>query len=102
MAYNRHLYKNNLYRNGEWQPNTSEAMAKEKRRSQVPSYKQYKYRQDLYEFCLQRGLFQKGGFPLARTKSGIASNISAFMTIIKKNGLVDEFLEGRKDNEEDS
>lgn len=83
--------KNNIYKNGEYNPNHSIAMAKEKASNIVPTSKQVKYRDDLYAFCTQKGIMREG-FPLARTKQGIAANIRAFMTTIKKNGLVEEFV----------
>lgn len=92
---NTYQYKDNLYKNGEWKLDRSEAMAKENRRSKVPTAKQQKYRDELYKFCLQKGVL-KDGFPLARTKCGMQSNIRAFITILKKNGLEDEFF-GRKE-----
>lgn len=97
---NNYLNKDNIYRNGEWNTNHSEAMVREKARSKVPSINQVKFRDDLYNFCMEKGIL-KEGFPLARTKHGMISNIRAFKTIIAKNGLVDEFRE-RKDNEKDS
>lgn len=101
MAYNNFLYKDNLYKNGEYRPNHSAAMKKEKARNITPTKKQVEYRDALYNFCLKKGIL-KGGFPLSRTESGMRSNIRAFISIIKKNGLMDVYLEERKDNEKDS
>jgi hypothetical protein len=88
---NTYHYKNNIVKNGEWNPDHSVALVKEKARSIEPTTKQVVYRDDLYNFCVQKGLV-KPGFKLYRTKGGISSNIQAFMTILRKNGLVDEFI----------
>ena len=88
---NTYQKKDNIFKNGWYHPDHSKAMANEKKTSKVPTMKQVKYRDDLYNFCVQKGLL-RDGFPLARTKQGITSNIRAFRTIIKKNGLEDEFF----------
>lgn len=94
---NTYQYKTNLVKNGEWQPNHSQAMVKEKGKSIEPTTKQAKYMDDLYNFCKQKGVI-KEGFRLGRTKSGITSSINALITILNKNGLAEEFFGGRKDN----
>lgn len=94
---NRYQAKNNIYKNGWWHPDNSVALAIDKRKSKAPTMDQLKYRDDLYEFCVQKGVL-KDGFPLGRTKSGLQSNIRAFITILKKNGLADEFFERRKED----
>ena len=71
--------------------NHSIQIVKQKAKSIEPSTKQLKYRNDLYRFCLQKGLVRKD-FPLGRTKQDIKANIYAFNTILRKNGLADEFF----------
>ena len=87
---NTYHWKNNTYKNGEYHPDHSEAMAKEKRIE--PTIKQVEYRDALYKFCVQNGLV-KEGFKMGRTNRGISSSINALKTIIRKNGLADEFFE---------
>lgn len=84
-------YKNNIYRNGEYSPNRSRQIAKEKARSIEPGLKQLKYRDDLYKFCIEKEIVSEG-FSLYRTKQGIRANIRALISIIKKNGLTEEFF----------
>ena len=96
---NTYLFKDNLFKNGEYGHNHSEAMAKEKRRSKVPTTAQAKYRDNLYKFCVEKGIL-RDGFPLGRTKCAMQSNIRALITIIKKNGLEEEFFGERKDNDQ--
>ena len=59
---NTYLFKDNLFKNGEYGHNHSEAMAKEKRRSKVPTTAQAKYRDELYKFCVQTQLRGKDGW----------------------------------------
>lgn len=93
--------KNNRYKNGWYNPSYSNQIAKEKAESIEPSLKQVKYRDDLYKFCLQKGIVREG-FRLGRTKQTIRSNIAAFQTIIRKNGLVDEFMNAKPVKENDN
>ena len=89
--------KNNRYKNGEYNPDHSLHIAREKARSIEPYIKQLKYRDNLYEFCLQKGLMRED-FKLRRTKQGISSAIRALITILEKNGLADEFFAEVTDN----
>lgn len=91
--------KNNRFRSGEYSPSRSKALAKEQAKDIAPSLRQAKFRDDLYKFCAEKGLI-RNDFKFARTKQGIASNINALITIIKKNGLGDEFF-GKKPEEEE-
>ena len=84
--------KNNIYRNGEYNPDHSRQIAKEKAESIVPTSKQVKYRDDLYDFCIQKGIVREGGISIRRTKQGINANIRALISILKKNGLAEEFF----------
>ena len=88
---NLYQTKNNIFRNGEYAPDISKAMKKERATNIVPSLRQEKFRNDLYKFCVQNGLI-RDGFPLGRTKKQISANIRAFITILRKNGLHDEFF----------
>lgn len=88
-------WKNNLYKNGEYNPSVSRTMAQEKARSITPTAKQLLYRDALYDFCIQKGIV-KEGFRLSRTKQGIHSNIRSLITILEKNGLAEEFFSKRK------
>lgn len=83
--------KNNRYKNGEYNPNRSIQIAKEKASSIEPTRKQVQYRDALYKFCLQKGIVGEG-FRIYRTKQGISANIRAFKSILRKNGLADEFF----------
>lgn len=86
---------NNRYKNGEYSPlDHSLQIAKEKARSIEPSIKQLQYRDNLYEFCLQKGIVGEY-FKLSRTKQGISSDIRALITILEKNGLAGEFFGGK-------
>ena len=85
--------KNNTYKNGEYNPDHSRQMAREKAKSIAPSIKQLQYRDALYDFCLQKGIVREG-FRLGRTKQGIHTNIRALISILEKNGLADEFFVG--------
>ena len=89
-------FKNNLYKNGGFSPNHSEKMVKDKLRSIEPTLKQLEYRDNLYKYCVQKGLV-RDGFRLMRTKQGIKANIYALISILRKNGLADEFFGERKD-----
>lgn len=89
--------KHNRFKNGEYNPSHSKAIAKDKAKSIEPTQKQVQFRDDLYKFCLQKGLV-KDGFRIYRTKQGINTNIRAFITILEKNGLADEFF-GAKEND---
>ena len=86
--------KNNLFRSGAYSPSYSRELAKEKAKDIVPSTAQTEFRDNLYKFCNQKGLI-RNGFKMCRTKQGIASNIHALITIIKKNGLYDEFFKNQ-------
>lgn len=83
--------KNNIYKNGEYAPNHSKAMVKEKAKDIIPSRKQVEYRDDLYKFAVEKGLI-KPGFKMGRAKTGIRSSIQALLTILIKNGCVEEFF----------
>ena len=72
------------------------AIVKEQSRSIEPSVSQVAYRDALYKFLLEKGVVREG-FPLGRSKSGITSNIRAYWTLIRKHGLVDEWM-GRGDH----
>lgn len=86
-------WKNNIYRNGEYKPDHSKMIAVEKAREIVPTSKQAKYRDDLYNFCIQKGIVREG-FTIRRTKQGINANIRALLSILRKNGLAEEFFAG--------
>ena len=86
--------KNNLFRSGAYSPSYSRELAKEKAKDIVPSVAQTEFRDNLYKFCNEKGLI-RNGFKMRRTKQGIASNIHALITIIKKNGLYDEFFKNQ-------
>lgn len=91
--------RNNRYKNGEYNPSRATAIAREKASSICPTQKQVQYRDALYKFCIQKGLVG-AGFKIGRTRQAITSNIRAFITILKKNGLEDEFFQkGGKDND---
>jgi hypothetical protein len=62
-------------------------------RNIVLSEEQVEFR-ELYKFCFERGLI-RDNFKFHRSRKGFTSNIRAFTTIIKKNGLYDEFLKQR-------
>lgn len=86
--------KNNLFRSGAYNPSYSIELAKEKAKDIVPRVAQAEFRDNLYKFCNEKGLI-RDGFKMRRTKQGIASNIHALITIIKKNGLYDEFFKNQ-------
>lgn len=85
--------KNNRYKNGEYNPSYSNQIVKEKAKSIDPTQKQVQFRDDLLNFCRQKGLM-RDGFKIGRTRQGISSNIYALKTILKKNGLDGEFFGG--------
>ena len=87
-------FKNNIYKSGDCHQSISKKILKENAKSIEPTINQVKYRDDLYEFCVEKGLVREG-FKLGRTKQTIRSNIRALMTIIRKNGLVDEFMSAK-------
>ena len=86
--------KNNLFRSGAYNPSYSRELAQEKAKDIVPSVAQAEFRDNLYKFCNEKGLI-RDGFKMRRAKQGIASNIHALITIIKKNGLYDEFFKNQ-------
>ena len=88
-------WKNNTYKNGEYNPSHSKAMVREKRKNIVPTLSQKEYRDDLYKFCIEKELV-KDGFRLGRTSKAISSNIRGLITIIRKHGFDDEFFGKRK------
>ena len=85
--------KNNRYKNGWYNPSYSNMIAKEKAKSIEPTQKMVQYRDTLYKYCLQKGLV-RDGFKIRRTKQGISSDIRALLTVLRKNGLADEFFGG--------
>lgn len=89
--------RNNIYKNGEWHPCHSKAMAVEKAKNILPTKDAVKYRDDLYKFCAEKGLLRN--FPLGRTRKAITANIRAFITLLNKNGLADEFFKKEKEND---
>lgn len=86
--------KINIYRSGQYHPDHSRKLLKDI--GTEPTGKQILYRNDLYDFCKEKGLM-RDGFRLGRTNRDIAANINAFKTIIQKHGMVDEFLERSKE-----
>ena len=80
---NRIQAKNNIYKNGEYAPSYSIMIAKEKARSVVPTQLQAKYRDDLRDFCVQKGIV-RGNFATSKTKNGIHKDIRALLTILRK------------------
>jgi hypothetical protein len=94
--------KNNRYKNGEYNPNHSIQMVKEKAKNEIPTKNQVKYRDDLLNFCRQKGLV-RDGFIVHRTRQGIRSNIYALNSILRKNGLDGEFYgKGEQNNEREN
>lgn len=89
--------KNNIYRNGQYHPDHSRKLLKDT--GTEPTGKQILYRNALYNFCKEKGLI-RDGFHLGRTKRDISANIKAFMTILQKNGLVDEFCRRSEERKE--
>lgn len=86
--------KNNIYRSGQYHPDHSRKLQKDK--ATEPTGKQILYRNDLYKFCLEKGIV-RDSFVLGRTNREISSNINAFRTILRKNGLVEEFCNRNKE-----
>lgn len=88
---NRIQSKNNIYKNGEYNKHYADRF--EMVQSKIePTISQIEYRDALYKFCLQKGVI-RDGFHLGRTRLQIRSNIRAFITILNKNGLAEEFFE---------
>ena len=88
--------KNNRYKNGEYNKHFADRYEMSKKeRIKAPTMSQVEYRDALYKFCLEKGVILDG-FLLGRTRTQIRSNISAFITILRKNGLADEFYETNK------
>ena len=85
--------KNNRYKNGEYNKHYADRfeMAQSKK---APTMSQIEYRDALYNFCLQKGVISV--FPLGKTRLKVHSNIRAFITILNKNGLAEEFFETSK------
>ena len=90
--------KNNIYKNGEYDPHISSKIAKEKAKNKVPSISQAKYRDALYKFCVEKGIVGDS-FRLGRTKQNISANINAMKTILRKHGLADEFFKKEKESD---
>ena len=88
---NRIQYKNNIYKNGDYTPNHSIRLVKDKIHSIEPTIKQAQYLDDLYKFCVRKGLV-RDSFKISRTKQGMRSSIKALITILQKNGLAEEFF----------
>ena len=95
---NRVHATNNRYKNGEYNPSYSILIAKDKAKSKTPTQKQVQYRDDLYKFCLQKGLIGDS-FKIGRTRQGIQSSIRGLISILEKNGLADEFFGERREGE---
>lgn len=91
MIMNRTHSRNNIYKNGEYNIHFADRL-KAAQSKIIPTMSQIEYRNALYQFSLQKGVIQEG-FPLGRTRSQISSNIRAFITILRKNGLDKEFFE---------
>ena len=92
--------KNNRYKNGEYNKHYADRYEmSQNRRSKEPTMSQVEYRDALYKFCLGKGIIREG-FLCGRTRRQVRSNISAFITILRKNGLADEFYETQKQNKE--
>ena len=85
--------KNNIYKNGEYKIHFTDRVEIGKI-SKEPTMSQIEYRDALYKFCLQKGVIS--GFPLGKTRLRVRSNIRAFITILEKNGLAEEFFETSK------
>ena len=100
MIMNQTHAKNNRYKNGEYNKHFADRyeMSK-KQRIKEPTMSQVEYRDALYKFCLEKGVIREG-FLRGRTRTQVCSNISAFITILRKNGLADEFYETQKQNKE--
>ena len=83
--------RNNRYKNGEYDPHYSTAIARGKAKNIEPSISQLQYRDDLYKFCVEKGI-RMDRFHLGRTKKEIRANIYALISILKKNSLDEEFF----------
>ena len=89
--------KNNIYKSGKYIPAHRIKTQYDKAKEIEPTSKKIKYRDDLYKFCVKKGIAgDKFGF--GRTKREITANINALITILKKHGLDDEFFD--KNNSE--
>ena len=82
--------KNNRYKNGEYNKHYADRFEMAQR-NKAPTMSQIEYRDALYKFLLQKGAISV--FPLGKTRSNVHSNIRAFITILNKNGLAEEFFE---------
>lgn len=85
--------KNNRYKAGNYHPSHSAKFAKDRATNIIPTTNAVEYRNALYKFCVANEIITKD-FPLARTRNGISSNIRAFLSTIKRNGLMDEWMSG--------
>ena len=90
--------KNNRYKNGEYNKHYADRYEMAQSRKD-PTMSQVEYRDDLYKLCLGKGVIREG-FLCGRTRMQIRSDISALITILRKNGLADEFYEAHKPNKE--
>ena len=90
--------KNNRYKNGEYNKHFADRYEMAQSRKE-PTMSQIEYRDALYKFCLEKGVIREG-FLCGRTRLQVRSNISALLTILRKNGLSDEFYEKHKPNKE--
>ena len=90
--------KNNRYKNGEYNKHYADRYEMAQSRKE-PTMSQIEYRDALYKFCLGKGVIREG-FLLGMTRTQVRSNISAFITILRKNGLADEFYGIHKPNKE--
>ena len=91
MIMNRIHAKNNIYKNGKYIPAHRLKTQDEKAKEIEPTRKQVEYRDDLYKFCVKKGI-AGDKFRLGRTKREITANINALITILKKHGFADEFF----------
>ena len=83
--------KNNIYKNGEYIPAHRLKTQDEKAKEIEPTHKQVEYRDNLYKFCVKKGIVGDK-FRLGQTKRGITANIRALITILEKHGFADEFF----------
>lgn len=88
---NRTHYKNNLYKNGEYNKHFSDRLEIAKGKIE-PSRSQLQYRDALYKFCVEKQVV-RDGFRLGRTNREISANIRALITILEKYNLTDEFFQ---------
>lgn len=89
---NRTQYKNNLYKNGEYNKHFSDRLEIAKGKKIEPSRSQLQYRDALYKFCVEKQVV-RDGFRLGRTNREISANIQALITILKNHNLTDEFYQ---------